>query len=571
MKKRGPLLVAALMGGLVHLGFIFYLHNSKVELLSPKRAGMIGMQVKEKAPQPLQEQEAEREEIMHAFFSSLAPAEEWTEETLSSPEPEEVSDNIDGPEVMEEASSLLTANIEALPAEQPKISPESFTEEVALSIPSQLPPVGQIFSEELLDNPTLEGIAIGLEDTIDSSSVDLVPQAVSVTPSLFQQGAALLQASSEEAMRDWESQLLASAEEGIPRSSFLRTGETLPNSQSFHTKVEYYQRAEGEYLFRIYLIPKEGKKFKRVKQNLFFLLDRSNSVDRKHYYAARNAIASSLSLLHPDDHFNIIVFDDELKTFAKDPVAVSDQSIQEAREFLEKESHGGFFAATDLYRSLDQIVPQIDDTFTVNTALLLSDGDTFLSLDKQRRTIGKWTARNNGKVSLFSFAIGEKNNLPLLDVISSFNRGVLIQSPSTEALPAVLNNFLASIRYPLGRDFRATAVPNSTQLQATLYPKNDRLPFFYEGIPYVLYGTVNQLGDFSLFLQGRHEKNWFDIQIPISFDQASQADSSILQEVAIQEAYSLYEQFLKTGNIYALVRAEALLEPFEIETAFKVR
>ena len=166
------------------------------------------------------------------------------------------------------------------------------------------------------------------------------------------------------------------------------------------------------------------------------------------------------------------------------------ENFLSAYEFLKQQKHGGIFATTDLYTSLGDIVPDAVADFEVNTTILLSDGDTFLSRESQRKSIGKSTKKNGGKVSLLCMAAGPQNNLPLLDLLSSFNKGYLCYASDLNEMDNAFERLMLSIQNPIGKDMVATAIA-SPDTQVVLYPRSSRMPDLYKQTPYVIYGTID--------------------------------------------------------------------------------
>ncbi len=345
---------------------------------------------------------------------------------------------------------------------------------------------------------------------------------------------------------------------------------TIASSDDFNLDVRYIKRSNGKgYIFQLTFKPKPGVHFKRIRQNMFFLLDRSNSINRKRYAFTKQAILHSLDILNPGDTFNILVFDDKVVRFAKENIPWSKESVNEARKFLNMQDHGGWFASTDLYTSLGKIVPDVVADNEVNTAILLSDGDTFLKREKQRAMIKKWTWKNHGKVSLFSVASGGGNNLPLMELLSGLNKGRLAYSPSDEGIEQALTSLMKKIRTPIGKDIVATVIPSKHGEFIDIYPRNTRLPDLYQGSPYVIFGSTDSLQDFHIFLQGRYYGKWLDIKQQVSFTNALQGDSTIEKEWVLQKAFQLYEEYLNKGEIVHLREAKRLLKPLNIPLAFE--
>lgn len=358
---------------------------------------------------------------------------------------------------------------------------------------------------------------------------------------------------------------------GDPSRKSQQHAGTIASSKDFILEVEYApMENKPGYLFCIKLTPKKTVSFKRIRHNLFFLIDRSHSISLERYEATKKAVLQSLCFLDPEDTFNILVFDDKVVRLSDKNLPKTSESFALAEKFLSEQQHGGILATTDLYSSLGDIIPDAVADTEVNTAILLSDGDTYLSRDSQRQMIGKWTKQNKGKVSLFSIAAGKRNNLPLLDVLSSFNKGSLCYSPQFNGLPETLTNLLCSIQNPIGKDISVTAVSLNSKHRLTVYPSSQRAPDLYEQIPYVIYGSTEELQDFYLFLQGKYYDSWLDIKQVVSFGSAKKVANKSFEKLwAIQQAYDSYDRYLIDGKSNHLTQAQQLLGPFKIPLAFQ--
>ena len=345
---------------------------------------------------------------------------------------------------------------------------------------------------------------------------------------------------------------------------------TLATSQDFTIELAYTPKSSGSgYTFRLAFLPKDGITFKRIRQNLFFLIDRSHSISKDRYLVTCAAVIKALPAMHPADTFNILVFDDGVIRFSDTNVAVTKENIAKANEFITNQSFGGLFASTDLYASLHKIVPEVVADTEVNTAILISDGDSYLKREKQRLMIGRWTRQNHGKVSLYSVATGSGNNLPLLELLSAFNKGLLVYTPSYTGLEGAMSTLMRALRTPIGKDVVATAVSSDAGANIILYPKEHRLPTFYEDTPYVIYGECDRLADFTLFLQGRHYDKWLDIKHSVTFDGATLGDGAIERRCILFEADDHYERYLRDGQLSHLENAKELLGPLRIQPAFQ--
>lgn len=342
---------------------------------------------------------------------------------------------------------------------------------------------------------------------------------------------------------------------------------SIAGSEHFDIDVEYApKRNRPGYVFKVTFHPRSDIVFKRIRQNVFFLIDRSNSIPRARYALNKRAVAEALDHLKPGDTFNILIFDDHVVRFAPEVVPWNQESMTAARAFLEHQGHGGYFAATELYASLGKIIPQDVSDHEVNTAILLSDGDTYLPQEKQRQMIGRWTHWNQGKVTLYCVATGTGNNLPLLSLISAFNKGRLIYSQDHNDLFPMLINLIESVHTPIGKEMIATSIPRDKQTTVLLQPKAVQLPDLYQDHPFVVYGSTNRLSDFVLFLQGKYYDRRFDIKKKISFERAKIGSFSIERNWTELLAHEFYARYFEDGNLGHLEAAKQLLIPMKIPT-----
>ncbi len=358
-------------------------------------------------------------------------------------------------------------------------------------------------------------------------------------------------------------------------TDFIRDYETydglgiVAGSDHFDVQIEYAEkRNRPGYVFKLSFIPRQDIIFKRIQQNYYFLLDRSNSIPRARFTLNKQAVSAALEHMKPKDTFNILIFDDKVCRLSETTLTWNTANVAKARAFLDSQGHGGYFAATELYSSLGKIIPDNVSDTEVNTAILLSDGDTYLPQEKQRQTIGGWTTNNMGKVSLYAIASGGGNNLPLLELISSFNKGNLIYSYDHTQLNSRITKLVQTIRNPIGKQMVATAVPTDKQAVVILQPKNNRLPDLYQNTPFVLYGSTNRLTDFVVFLQGKYYDNRFDIKKHVSFETATRGSPSLEKvwtQLVVQE---FYERFFEDGNKKHLDAAKHLLSPLNLPVPF---
>lgn len=518
-KRRILCLVICLAIGL-HLVFLYSLHDLPLEFLG--RSSLILDEKPSSAPfSELGEEEINRH-LAHVF-------QDFSQHAIS--------------------SNLISPQIPLAEATPPAM------DLVALELPSfDESPASFELSAHDLPKDSLEAIADGLLGNIQ---VDL--------PELFQHDISLRVGSTDLGSID------GSSEEAHPlvKQGGEGSAGSIANSNDFNVALEYALRPGGNgYYFRLTLTPKTSVLFKTIAQNVVFLIDRSHSIDKERYAESKTAVFQVLQKLRPEDRFNILVFDDRVTSFASQMVPSTPHNYEIARQFLHNQPYGGMFASTDLYSSLGNIIPDIVEPTEVNAAILLSDGDTFLSKDKQRRSIASWTNHNEGKVALFCVTAGEGNNLPLLDFLAAENKGALTHTQTS--VSDALSSLMKQIGRPIAKDIVVSAITRTPGTNLELFPPSNRQPHLYQNKPYVLYGTIDNPADFYLFLQGKYYDRWLDIRQLVSFRQGKQVSSAELEQaLAVQQVYNLYEDYLRDGSIQSLSTARKILHQYKLPVAFQ--
>jgi hypothetical protein len=406
----------------------------------------------------------------------------------------------------------------------------------------------------------------------------------------FPEGEPILLSGEEFSLANVDVQLPSSNSEGIPVSEGISLVSSTPylisndfpvansisllepeergvaiNGEAFDLRVEYAHKKERPgYVFKLTLSPKQELCARRMVQNYYFLIDRSNSIPRGRFALNKKIVAAALSHLKQGDSFNILLFDDRVVKLSETPVMWNQENLVKATEFLEMQQHGGYFAATDLYASLGKVLPQNPKQDEMHTAFLLSDGDTYLPIEKQRQTIGGWTLQNGGQIALYTATSGGGNNLPLLELISMFNKGLLVYSPDPLQMEERFIELIKMIRNPIGKDLTLTTLSTDHQMSVRLQPKEHHLPHLYLNRPYVVYGSTNRLSDFVLFLQGNALGRPIDLKKRVSFQNARTASPDIEKRWVQLIAYEHYYNFLREGNLKHLDVAKRLLQPYKL-------
>ena len=89
-------------------------------------------------------------------------------------------------------------------------------------------------------------------------------------------------------------------------------------NDDFDTDVVFLPNPEGKgYIFSVSLTPNYDISSHSLKQNLYFVLDRSNSVEKHRFGVFKRAVLKALSSMQHGDTFNIFIIDKKVVASAR--------------------------------------------------------------------------------------------------------------------------------------------------------------------------------------------------------------------------------------------------------------
>ncbi|QVL57706.1 MAG: hypothetical protein KFB93_01120 [Simkaniaceae bacterium] len=352
----------------------------------------------------------------------------------------------------------------------------------------------------------------------------------------------------------------------IPPPSNL---ETVSYNNEFNTDVHYSKREDGKgYLFSIKMKPGEKLHFASPNQHFIFVIDGSSSIKKHRFGVFKEGVGRALSYLGEGDSFNIVVADAELTPFSKTPTSWSEESSARAKRFLIERNYRGFFIN---YNAFD-LLSNVSNYFSPdkeNIVVLITDGHSFKSINDHKEDFKELVTESKGKFSVFTATASQGNNLSMLDLLSTFNNGELMYSKTNASFSRRLSVLVKHIESLVAKDIHVNVTSIKQETGIEFYPNESTLPSLYADRPYTVYGSINELKDFDLILQGRCGEQWINIKQSISFKHAQKATHSIKKGIALQKAYVCYDYFLKNDDPFFLREAQIILEPHNVPSAVR--
>lgn len=314
----------------------------------------------------------------------------------------------------------------------------------------------------------------------------------------------------------------------------------VPNEHFRCTSTCFQLKDSSLYAFAIELWPTETAFFESLPQEVYFLIDRSHSIEKRQFDLFKRAISHTLGLLPKKSHFNLCVFDNRVTSLDEDKLSATRRHLVRAKTFLIGQDHGGIFASTDVFKAINWAVNKSPKN-ALCTAILLTDGDTFLSPSEQMDHLYDFTKARSKNFSLFTVASGCKNNLGLMKSLAELSLGHLVYEPKLPEFERTFASFVKSIARPIAKDITLATISGNNNQKITWFTPPSRLPILYAKKPYILYGYTNEPVDFTLFIHAKGAKGPITIKKNIQIKPSHSAPDSILQEVELQEALQKME------------------------------
>lgn len=210
-----------------------------------------------------------------------------------------------------------------------------------------------------------------------------------------------------------------------------------------------HKRGDEDGYHMILLTPSsEISQHKVLKKDLIIVTDISSSMRGQKLRQVKEALTRGLETLNPDDHFNIIAFNNEVKMFSKSLVKASERR-SDAMAFVRQLEAGG---GTNLNEALLTAVNLQGSISGIRTLVLITDGKPTVGLTDVAQIRDNLGMLNHQGFKLISFAIGAEVNARLLDGLAHDSNGAVRYLENPDRIEPNLSAFFDEISKPVFRN-----------------------------------------------------------------------------------------------------------------------
>jgi len=203
----------------------------------------------------------------------------------------------------------------------------------------------------------------------------------------------------------------------------------------------------GEGFFTMLIVPPEElKSLPRRPLELVFVIDASGSMDGSPLRLVKRSVDRGLSLLEPEDRFQIVRFSDDATPLGAELVDATPSNVRKAKRYVRSISAGG---GTMMREGMRAALSFPQDPRRTRFVCFLTDG----FIGNEVEVLGEMRANLRGS-RVFSFGIGSSPNRYLMERMAKLGNGAVAYVSLDDDGPQVMDRFFEVAGRPALEDVR---------------------------------------------------------------------------------------------------------------------
>ncbi|XP_034540362.1 inter-alpha-trypsin inhibitor heavy chain H3-like [Notolabrus celidotus] len=293
----------------------------------------------------------------------------------------------------------------------------------------------------------------------------------------------------------------------------------------------------------------------RVPKNVVFVIDRSGSMAGRKIEQTRDALVAILKDLYEEDHFALVLFDDEITTWRDSLTKASKDHVSKAITYIRKLMDNRSTNINDaVLRAVSMLVKERQQKNlperSTDMIILLTDGMPNSGESNLQRIQENVRSAIAGKMSLFCLGFGNDVDYSFLDVMSKQNKGMARRIFEGSDASLQLQGFYEEVSSPLLLDVNLHYPEKAVEFLT----KNQYSQLF-NGSEIVVTGRVtdNNLDNFLVEVFAKGSEEDFSVQgtaIVVNFDMIYPDQDYIFGDFSERLwAYLTIQQLLENSDI----------------------
>ena len=199
----------------------------------------------------------------------------------------------------------------------------------------------------------------------------------------------------------------------------LMNGDKVADLQKFVNVAMTASEADGWRYFKVMLVPRSDLKV--VPKDVVLVIDGSGSIGKDRFSGCRRVAQRIMrSCMNSGDRFNLVVFRNAFSYAFQSWRECDAESFAAGDRWLNRQAAHG---RTDVFSTISSVLTLPRDPKRPLVALVVTDGDANLGVSDTAEILSKFTALNDGLVSVYMYGVKSSANRELIDVLTHGNRG----------------------------------------------------------------------------------------------------------------------------------------------------
>ena len=171
--------------------------------------------------------------------------------------------------------------------------------------------------------------------------------------------------------------------------------------------------------FKVMMTPRTA--LKTVPKDVVLIIDGSGSIGNDRFGSCRKAARQILrTCTNTGDRFNLVVFRNAYSYAFRSWQPCEGPSFEAGDKWLSRQTAHG---RTDVFDTISSVLTLPRDPKRPLIALVVTDGDANAGVSDTAEILSKFTALNDGLVSIYMYGVKSSANRELIDVLTHGNRG----------------------------------------------------------------------------------------------------------------------------------------------------
>lgn len=291
-------------------------------------------------------------------------------------------------------------------------------------------------------------------------------------------------------------------------------------------------------------LPDEG--VATLPRSIVVVADVSSSMTPQRMDHLRSALHSFLDGLAPNDRFNIVSFSTGVVSMKPDLVPVNEQTIQDAREFIESRVAMGL---TNISEALRKTLLMTFHEGTSKSIVFLTDGAPSWGIVDNAAIMDSTRSWNTSQARIFPIAIGNEPSDALLRGIATATGGFLTRIDADDSIPSLMAFHLRRISMPLLEQARISYGGLQTR---DVFPTT--LPTISVGERILQLGRFTNAGTHTVSLAATLNGISTQRNVEIPFGDGNTQTLAVARLWAQAKVQALLDEIARVGEVDELVK-----------------